>query len=177
MPLLMLKDVPRYECLLKAAEKHARLEPSACNAFLHLLRTGDTVFAAESRFLAGHHITQGRFNVLMLLQRCTRQISSPAELANEAGVTRATMTGLIDSLEKNGVVIREAEPGNRRTVRVRLTKQGKAFLKKMTPKYFRCVSKIIAPLNGTERSQFVRLLQKIQDGIKPQRPGKSGAKS
>ena len=69
MPLLMLKDVPRYECLLKAASKYPTLDPTASDAFLNLLRTGDTVFAAEGRFLAQHNISQGRFTVLMLLNR------------------------------------------------------------------------------------------------------------
>ena len=60
MPLLMLRDVPRYDCLLKAAERYPTLNPSASEAFLHLLRTGDAVFAAEGRFLAQHHISQGK---------------------------------------------------------------------------------------------------------------------
>ncbi len=165
MPLLMLKDLPRYECLLKAAEKYPGLEPMACHAFFHLLRTGDAVYAAEGGFLATHHVSQGRFNVLMLLNRCERQMSTPAELAEEAGVTRATMTGLIDTLEKDGLVGREDHPENRRTIRVRLTKAGRAYLKKLTPKYFRRVSEMIEPLNELERKQLVRLLEKVQRGL------------
>jgi DNA-binding MarR family transcriptional regulator len=165
MPLLMLKDLPRYECLLKAAEKYPSLEPAACNAFLHLLRAGDDVYAAEGRFLAQHSISQGRFTVLMLLNRSSDQPSTPAELADEAGVTRATMTGLIDTLEKDGLVIREADADDRRTVLVRLTRQGRAFVQKIVPDYFRCVSAIIEPLSESERNQLVRLLQKIQQGL------------
>src|SRR3989442_135552 len=173
MPLLMLKDVPRYECLLKAAEKYPSLDPTACDAFFHLLRTGDAVFAAEGGFLAEHNISQGRFTVLMLLNRCAERMSTPAELADEAGVTRATMTGLIDTLEKDGVVIREADPNDRRTVRVRLTKKGRTILQKLTPDYFRCVSAIIEPLSESERKQLVRLLQKIQKGLPSQHPAEA----
>ena len=92
MPLLMLKDLPRYDCLLAAGQKYPTLNPRAFEAFLHLLRTGDAVFAAESAFLAQHSISQGRFTVLMLLNRCGKdQASTPAALAEESGVTRATM--------------------------------------------------------------------------------------
>jgi len=43
MPHLMLKDLPRYECLLEGAKKFPELDPSACEAYLNLLRTGDDV--------------------------------------------------------------------------------------------------------------------------------------
>jgi len=168
MPLLMLKDVPRYECLLKAAEKYPTLNPSAAEAFLHLLRTGDAVFGAEARFLAQHNISQGRFTVLMLLNRCSDQPSTPADLAEEAGVTRATMTGLVDTLERDGVVTREADSHDRRTVLVRLTERGRALLEKMLPDYFARVTSIMQPLNNTERKELVRLLQKIQRGLIPE---------
>ena len=165
MPLLMLKDVPRYECLLKAAEKYPTLNPSACEAFLHLLRTGDAVFAAESAHLSRHEISQGRFTVLMLLNRCAEQPSTPAELADEAGVTRATMTGLVDTLEKDGLVTRKNDSADRRTVLVKLTRAGLKLLDRMLPGYFASVTKMMHPLNSAERKQLVALLQKIQRGL------------
>lgn len=161
----MLRDVPRYDCLLKAAERYPTLNPSASEAFLHLLRTGDAVFSAENRFLAQHNISQGRFTVLMLLNRCADRPSTPAELADEAGVTRATMTGLIDHLEKDGVVSRSADPNDRRTVLVRVTESGRTLLEKMLPDYFECVNRIMKPLNADQRMQLVGLLQKIQRGL------------
>ena len=166
----MLRDVPRYDCLLKAAERYPTLNPSASEAFLYLLRTGDAVFAEEGRFLAQHNISQGRFTVLMLLNRCADNPSTPAELAEEAGVTRATMTGLIDTLEKDGIVSRTADSHDRRTVLVHLTKPGRALIERMLPDYFDCVSKIMEPLNAAQRKQLVGLLQKIQRGLADAKP-------
>ncbi len=167
MPLLMLKDLPRYECLLGAAEKYPSLDPEAFVAFLNLLRTGDEVFEAEGDYLSGHHISHGRFMVLMLLQRPCDEPCTPASLAGESRVSRATMTGLIDTLEKDGLVIRKADKNDRRTLQVHLTPAGKSFIKKIAPGYFRRVSSILKPLKETERKQLVRLLQKIQEGLTP----------
>ena len=170
MPLLMLKDLPRYDCLIRAAERCPTLQPSACDAYLNLLRTGDDVFAVANRFFSGRAISQGRFTVLMLLgMDCENgdmsTSSTPATLAGKAGVTRATMTGLIDTLEKDRLVARKPDANDRRTIRVRLTKEGRAVLKGMLPDYFQCVSDILRPLSETERKQLVRLLQKIQTGL------------
>jgi DNA-binding MarR family transcriptional regulator len=168
MPLLMLKDLPRYDCLIQAAERCPTLQPSACDAFLNLLRTGDDVFAVVTRFLARHDISHGRFTVLMLLgQECSpaQFPATPATLAERAGVTRATMTGIIDTLEKDGLVSREPDPKDRRAIHVVLTGEGRAVLEAMLPDYFQFVSDILQPLSETERKQLVRLLQKIQTGL------------
>lgn len=175
MPLLMLKDVPRFECLLKAAERYPTLSPSAASAFLHLLRTGDAIFEAESDYLTRHEISQGRFTVLMLLNRCSEEPSTPAELAEEAGVTRATMTGLVDTLERDGLVTRTADFRDRRAVLVRLTAAGQALLERVLPEYFAAVTKMMQPLSKAERTQLVALLQKIQQGLAAEAPAKPPA--
>jgi DNA-binding MarR family transcriptional regulator len=164
MPFLMLKDLPRYECLLKAAGRFPTLNPAAFDAFLNLLRTGDDVSAAEHRFLAGHHISPGRFTVLTLLHRSFKQSCTPAELAGESNVTRATMTGLIDTLERDGLVSRSADPDDRRTLHIVLTSRGQKFIEKLLPEYFRCVSAITEQLDASEQRELVLLLQKIQRG-------------
>jgi DNA-binding MarR family transcriptional regulator len=168
MSVLMLKDLPRFECLLKAREKYPSLDPTAGEVFLHLVRTGHDVFAAEGAFLAQHQISQGRFTVLMLLRRSDDHPdlqNTPASLAEGSGVTRATMTGLIDTLEKDGLAVREPDPADRRTIRVRLTNKGRKLLDGILPDYFRHVSSLIAPLSENERKQFVRLLRKIQQAL------------
>lgn len=169
MPLLMLKDLPRYDCLIKAAECCVTLQPSACDAFLNLLRTGDDVFAVVHRFLSRHDISQGGFTVLMLLGMdcCDEEDEppTPATLAEQAGVTRATMTGLIDTLEKDRLVAREPDASDRRTIHIRLTEVGRSMVKEMLPDYFQCVADILRPLSERERKQLVQLLQKIQTGL------------
>src|SRR4051812_38877465 len=119
MPMLLLKNLPRYECLLEAAKEFPDLDPSAVEAFLHLLYSGDECFGAIESNLAQHNISQGRFGVLMALLNHCRQggetaVLSPAELADRAGVTRATMTGLVDTLERDGLVTRAPDSQDRR---------------------------------------------------------------
>jgi DNA-binding MarR family transcriptional regulator len=161
MPLLMLKDLPRFECLLKAAERYPSLDPRAFEVFLHLLRTGDAAFADVDEFLRKSETSQGRFTVLTLLDR-TGEPLTPAELAEEASVTRATMTGLLDTLEKDQLVARAPDLTDRRTIKVTLTAKGAEFVARLLPEYCGLVSAIVAPLSDSERTHLVRLLQKIQ---------------
>ncbi len=177
MPHLLLKDLPRYECLLEAAREFPDLDPSAAEAFLHLLRTGDEVFAMTERNLTEHSISHGRFGVLMLLWRSTQPRAAklmgaddcacggprtPAELADAAGVTRATMTGLIDTLERDGLVKREPDPDDRRMMSVRLTAKGDRFLNDFLPGHFKVIAEVMSPLSENERKSLVRILTKVQ---------------
>ena len=167
MPLLLLKDLPRYECLLEAAKEFPDLDPSAAAVFLHLLRTGDEVFRVVESNLAAHHLTQGRFGVLMALwgscHRAGGRLAplSPAELAERAGVTRATMTGLIDTLERDGLVTRAPDRTDRRMMSVRLTPRGRRRLEKVLPSHFQIMAGLMDPISERDRKTLVRLLTKI----------------
>jgi DNA-binding MarR family transcriptional regulator len=166
MPLLMLKDLPRYECLLEAAREFPDLDPSATEVFLHLLRAGDDAFRVVESHLAQHDITQGRFGVLMALwgndhRGEARPPLSPAALAERTGVTRATMTGLIDTLERDGLVRREADPADRRMMTVTPTPRAVDLLRQILPGHFQRMAALMLPLTESEREVLVSLLQKI----------------
>ncbi len=168
MPLLMLKNLPRYECLLEAAKEFPDLDPSACEAFLHLLHAGDECFRAVESQLARHNITQGRFGVLMsLINNCRndggRAALSPAELADRTGVTRATITGLVDTLERDGLVTRSHDTEDRRMMVVCLTPRGRELLHEILPDHFRRMATLMQSLTESERKTLVQLLGKITE--------------
>lgn len=166
MPLILVKDLPRYECLLEAAREFPTLDPSATEAFLHLLRAGDEAFRVIAAYLAQHDISQGRFGVLMALWgNCRREGGhvplTPAELAERTGVTRATITGLVDALVRSGHVTRTPHPEDRRMYSVGLTPQGEELLRQILPGHMREMAWLMEPLSESERRMLVSLLTKL----------------
>ena len=85
MPLLMLKNLPRYECILEAARLYPDLDPSACEAYLNVLRAGDEAYRRSEAFLSEHNMSPGRFTVMMLL---FDKIGGTARPADPAGPGR-----------------------------------------------------------------------------------------
>jgi DNA-binding MarR family transcriptional regulator len=165
MRLVLPKNLPRYECLIEAAQTFPDLDPSACEAFLYLLRAGNNAIHECEAYFAARDLSQGRFTVLMLLLDKSKNeplaARTPAELADLANVTRATMTGLIDTLERDGLVTREPDPVDRRMMAVKLTAKGHSLLHRVLPGHFQCMAALMAPLSETERKTLVRLLLKI----------------
>jgi DNA-binding MarR family transcriptional regulator len=164
MPLLMLKDLPRYECLLEAVRKHPDLDPSACEAYLNLLRAGDEAYRRSETFFNEHSMSPGRFTVMMLLYDKIEGHpipQTPADLAEMAGVTRATITGLVDTLERDGLVTRAHDSGDRRMMLIHLTPKGHETLESVIPGHFKQMAAQMAPLSEHERKTLVRLLNKL----------------
>ncbi|MBV8641776.1 MAG: MarR family transcriptional regulator [Verrucomicrobia bacterium] len=161
-PVTLLKGLPRYEVFLEEAKHFPGLDASACYTFLQLLRTGDELLALDEQVLASYGTRHGRFNLLMMLMKCAKGEATPAGLADKTGVTRATISGLLDGLERDGLIERCPDPEDRRLIRVNLTDAGQSFLDKIRPGYCRWFTSIVEPLDEDERQQLVFLLEKIR---------------
>src|SRR3984957_6561602 len=160
--LTLLKGLPRYEVFLEEAKCFPGMDASACYTYLQLLRTGDELLAVDEQVLNSYGTRHGRFNLLMMLLKYSDGEATPAGLAEKTGVTRATISGLLDGLVKDGLVERRPDPEDRRLIRVHLTGAGHTFLDKIRPGYCRWLSSIVEPLDEQERQQLVRLLEKIR---------------
>ncbi|MBV8898760.1 MAG: MarR family transcriptional regulator [Verrucomicrobia bacterium] len=160
-----IRHVPRYEVLQEAAHHYPGLDPSSCYAFLHLLKTADEILTLDADFLSSMGSRQGRFNLMMMVAHCAHCFPAAADLAECTGVSRATITGLLDGLERDGLVERLSDPEDRRVVRVKLTPQGEALLERVRPAYFRWFARMLEPLAESEREHLVYLLQKVQGRI------------
>jgi DNA-binding MarR family transcriptional regulator len=165
MAMLLLKEVPQYESLLEVSKRYPELDPSAMEAFLHLMRTSNELSEAFDALHASHNISHGRFIVLMLLNRAPEKPVNPADLADRASVTRATMTGLIDTLERDGFVKREHTLDDRRMMHVRLTAEGRGYFAKILPDYFRRVALVMSQLTPDDRKVLVSLMGKVQQSL------------
>jgi DNA-binding MarR family transcriptional regulator len=71
------------------------------------------------------------------------------------------MTGLVDTLERDGFVKRAADMTDRRMMRVTLTRKAESFLKRLLPGHFQRMAALMGPLTQDERKTFVTLLDKI----------------
>jgi MarR family transcriptional regulator, 2-MHQ and catechol-resistance regulon repressor len=112
----------------------------------------------ESQALRADHLTPPQYVILTLL--CERDEQPLKNLAERLSCTRATVTGIIDTMEKKGLVRRVACPGDRRSMLVQLCAQGHELVR-TTPgmqKAFSGCCDILAP---EETSQLARLLAKL----------------
>lgn len=88
------------------------------------------------------------------------------EIGSKLVVSEANITKVIDSLEKKGLVLREAKPGDRRANLIKITKKGSELLDKVWVNHLKLVDKLTRSLNEREKRLLEGLLSKIRTGVK-----------
>jgi DNA-binding MarR family transcriptional regulator len=166
MRTLVPRLAPRLESVEQFAADNPELDVSAVITSLTLLRVGSQLLDAFDHLFSSYGLSNGRFAVMMTL-RHRRGGLSPADLAEIIGVTRPTMTGLLDTLERGGMIERRPHPEDARAQMVTLSRSGKARLDRMLPSHFQRHATIMADLSHAERAQLVKLLEKVQLRLVP----------
>lgn len=163
--MLQLRDLPSVETLEKFAARYPVADVTAVSSFLHLLRVATDLSLALDACLSEHGLLQGRWWVLILLMREDNKTSTPSLLAEKAGVTRATMTGLLDGLARDGLVERIFDEADRRRVTVTLTDAGQAKLDDVMPDYYARLRACMSGVDEAARQELEKTLSKISVGL------------
>jgi DNA-binding MarR family transcriptional regulator len=88
---------------------------------------------------------------------------SPSALAREAGLHPATMTGILDRLERGGWIVRERCPTDRRSVVVRAVRDRYAELLRLYSAMNRSMNKILADYSDTELEVIADFMRRTVD--------------
>jgi DNA-binding MarR family transcriptional regulator len=107
-----------------------------------------------------------QLEILEILFSYTEKELTPAELADEVHLTRSTMTGNLDALQKKGFISRESHPSDRRSTLIKITNKGIEFCKKAMPKRYSDIYKVISSLTSEERNQLKEIYKKLLNVIK-----------
>lgn len=101
--------------------------------------------------------TLPRFDMLAQLNRFPDGIKM-GELSRLMLVTGGNITGLADSLEKEGMAVRVYDPSDRRSCRIKLTAVGKQQFDMMATAHQQWLNELMGNLPGKEKDQLYTLL-------------------
>lgn len=158
------RDTPALEALARRGARLDYLDPAALAAAQDILRVSKKMLAAFAEAFATHGLSPGRYAVLMALD-VQRPSMAPSEIADRLGVTRATVTGLIDGLMRDNLVVHVPEGSDRRRKAISLTPVGEALIDAVVPDIFKRMADLTSPLSADERRTTLRLLGKIEAGL------------
>ncbi|MGW4245704.1 MarR family winged helix-turn-helix transcriptional regulator [Nocardia sp. NPDC004722] len=139
-------------------------DPQAVLVAVRLLAAGAKLGQASESHFARFGLSTGRYRLLAALEDSDGELA-PSQLAAILGVTRATVTGLIDGLEQQGLVCRRASVEDGRAVVAVLTARGAQKLREVAPEHFSRLQEMVGGLTHAERATFLELLERINQGI------------
>ncbi len=154
----------------------ARLQPDRESALAHddklelklwlRLLTCCNLIESEvrARLRAQFETTLPRFDLLAQLDRAPDGLTM-GELSSRLMVSNGNVTGLAETLLREGLVSRAPEPGDRRSTRIRLTAAGKRFFDSMTPVHEQWIDALMAGLSRAEMARLLDLLGKLKQSV------------
>lgn len=150
----------KHLALLVEAERRAAVPTDNLRACFELLAVAGAIDRDCAARLAPHRLSEGKFVLLFLLDGHADGVS-PHELAERAGVTRATITGLLDGLERDGFVARRSGLDDRRKIAVVLTDRGQQTAQDLFHDHARWIATLFAGFTAEERTTLNGFLRRI----------------
>ncbi len=83
-------------------------------------------------------------------------------LASKVALDKATLTGLLDRLERDDLTERRSDPGDRRAIRVHLTAKAEGLRAELTELYHDNNGMFLSLLSQEEKEVFERVVNKLE---------------
>ena len=153
------------------ADHHASLR-----LWLRLLsattRIEDTI---RQRLREQFDITLPRFDLMAQLEREPQGLLM-SELSRRMMVTGGNVTAIVDQLEKEQLVQRQPQPGDRRAFAVHLTPAGREAFGAMARAHESWVVELLSPLPAQQQEQLHQLLGTLKTGQPSSPPNRPNTK-
>src|ERR1700742_4511384 len=147
------RDLVRAERDIRNRIGDQPLDFAAMAAVSNIYRAANVVRNhMERKVLADEDLSWAAFSGLFVVWIWGDQ--QPRHLAEEAGVTKGTLTGVLKTLEKRGLARRRAHDADGRLVLVSLEPKGLGGIERLVPAFNRGEAQVSAGLTGQEKDHL-----------------------
>lgn len=153
-----------YMAGMRALMEPLHVDTSAVEALAAVRVAGRSLRLLQERWAEGHGLSEGRMGVLFRLSRCG---DTPlGDLADALDTTPRNITGLVDHLERDGLVERVPDAEDRRSVRARLTQKGREQIDSIWRGGLEHQYQLVEGLNKEELAQLRHLCLLVVENIR-----------
>lgn len=155
---------PRYRVLI---DEFRAVLPTSDTALLELyllfLQVAEEGFQDRQAFFDRYALSEGKLAILMILK--TAGQLTPSELAEAAGVTAGTVTGLLAGLERAGLMFRAPHPEDGRKVAITLAPAALVLCEQLLKARARYIETLLSAFTLQEQQQLRALLSKLHQRL------------
>ncbi|HKT72698.1 MAG TPA: MarR family transcriptional regulator [Steroidobacteraceae bacterium] len=164
--------MPRDKRILTLIEPHLDAETRAhddhhvsLRLWLRMLSCTNRIESFVRRKLqADFATTLPRFDLMAQLERAPHGLKM-SELSQRMMVTGGNVTQIADGLEKEGLVVRDADPADRRIFRAKLTPEGAKQFRRMAAEHEQWIIELFSGMRVKHKNQLVELLGELKRHI------------
>jgi DNA-binding MarR family transcriptional regulator len=164
--------------VLKAAlrERFSPREQQMFEALFIVRSTAQQMDNTISEWMADSAATPARFQILANLWAAKGRGLPQKEIAAAMGVTRATVSGLMAALERDGLITSTVADDDRRSCLATLTRKGDAIVEKAIEGNKARLRAVYTTLSPDELTTLTTLLERFRQGFSS-RPSGAGKRA
>jgi DNA-binding MarR family transcriptional regulator len=155
---LPVKIAPDFE------KRYLDSSAKATECAMNLVLTADLIEKRIASLLQPFDLSPATGLVLSILADAEMPIS-PNHIADRLIISRASVTSLLDSLEKHGYVKRQPHPSDRRKLTIELTISGRQVADQFRPIVHQHQQQWLNVLNDKEQEQLIQTLHRLQAAL------------
>ena len=140
------------------------MSASANECIVGIVRAGEAFVALANRALSGYQLSPAARQALAVLDGAGEPLS-PTEIARRLIVTTASVTSLLDTLERRGLVERRPDPADRRRLLVAITPPAQAMVRQYVPEVVALQDAVMSGIGEEDRQQLIAVLTRIREAI------------
>ena len=135
----------------------------ATECYANLCRAGDLLIELHNRQTReDYQLSPSARQILAIIEGAGQPLE-PSVIAERLLITTGSMTSLLDTLQKRGLIRRLPHPGDRRRLLVDITPDAQAIVDEFLPSFHAREREVISgALTTSEQRQLLRLAAKIQ---------------
>lgn len=147
--------------LVKHQDPHHAKKIAIC---LHVLSAANRIDKSCGDKLSHYNLSEGRFLILALLIQYDHL--SPLEIAHHCGVTKATISALLQSLIKDQFINKALDPQDGRKQIITLTKTGRQLISQLFSIHTKWIEQLTDNFSQGEAEQLTQLLTKLLNNLR-----------
>ena len=151
--------------LKRLAESYEWVEGIASKTIIDFKKTHEMLETVFDNHFKKFDISDSKFKLLVILYKSSEGGLALSEIGNRMQVTKANITGLIDRLERQGLVKRIRRNDDRRKILAVITEKGRKFTENLMQRYREWSNEMIEVLDDNEKEQLIHIMSKLQKGL------------
>lgn len=161
MAKLYIQSIPTEQEVQSSVQSlNATADVATLYTNLLFMKVAAEVESNLDTLLSKYNLSSGRFMLLFVLRNAPQGLR-PSELSQEVGVTQATISGLINNLEKSELILRETHQSDGRSFVIKLSPKGHDLIQEIFPQWYPKLEAFWKVVGSGEKTELNGILHKM----------------
>lgn len=134
------------------------------STWVELMKAFSKIRSLEMELIEANGLTIGQFSLLELLyHRGSQSVGAATTLAMS---TPGNMTVVVKNLAKQGMIVVDKDPNDKRVSTLSISEKGSALMKNLFPEHSKRIDRFLSGLDNDEKEVVKKLLRKLNKSLK-----------